>query len=110
MPLRRLALSFAFALGLAAALPARADVMPPCEACDFKKEGEACTTLDNKSGTCEKDTTGVCALACVVPGDSGPETGGGCSAAGAAGATGALWVVAALPILLWRRRRASRRP
>jgi hypothetical protein len=109
-----------FALAATAALPARADVSPPCEPCILSSEGGPCTDpATSKAGTCVKDTSGACALTCVVGsaasdagaggGGSGTsDTGGGCSAAGAVGATGTVWLLAAIPLFL-RRRRAARR-
>lgn len=132
MNILRLASGAVFTVALALTLPARADVSPPCEACIFANEGAPCTdVITSKSGVCVKDTTGMCALACGQAtsgtdagadggtgtgggggsGGSGTttETGSGCSTAGAVGATGTLWALAALPIVLRRRRRASQK-
>ena len=107
MSIRQLALSLVtFTLSLTPALAARADVPPPCESCFFAKEGDACDLSPTKKGTCVKDTSSMCGLTC----EETTETHGGCSTtAGALVPTGALWVIASLPILFLHHRRSRRR-
>ncbi|APR84212.1 Hypothetical protein A7982_09561 [Minicystis rosea] len=134
MSFHRLASWVAFSLAITAALPASADVAPPCEDCILHNEGDACDNhTTGKPGVCTNDPNQSC-LQCVPATNTGTssssgtgtgstgsgastgsgggssggnESGGGCSTAGAVGASWALWGLVAIPLLA-RRRRAKR--
>ncbi|MFO0576245.1 MAG: hypothetical protein U1A78_19755 [Polyangia bacterium] len=96
---RSMALSLALSLsGFLSAAAARADVVPPScggsdpavQACTGKQAADACTFSNGTRGSCAalRCTTdgGATALACVA---TGANTGGGCNALPAAGASAA---------------------
>lgn len=116
---------------LATAQKARADVPPPNMTCGDKKPGDACVDDEKKAGTCtatkcsrmgmapgpngtmerkvvEYDCT-LCTAATTATATSGspssPSAKKGCNASGSGASDAGLFVVAALGLVAWRRRR-----
>ena len=121
MRFHRLASLAMFTSTRTAALPSRADVAPACEDCILHDEGDGCDNhTTGKPGVCTTVEGEPCAQCLPAPADpgtnggdagttGGTESGGGCSTAGAVGASWAIWGIAAVPLLLRRRRAKSQR-